>query len=108
MPLSAPVDRGIFATCFVPLKSGIDARSLFADAYGDSALVRLREDTPQLRHVRGTAFCDLTVTQQGDTAVVLVAIDNLGKGAASQALQAMNLSFSFPSEAGLKGPPCLP
>ena len=105
VPISAPVDRGIFATCFIPLKGEVDVDALYAKAYDDRPLVRLRETTPELRYVRGTAFCDLTVVQEGDTAVVLSAIDNLGRGAAAQGVQAMNQMFGLNETAGLSMAP---
>ncbi len=108
VPASAPLDRGIFATCFVPLRPGVNARAVVADAYRGKPLVRWREGSPELRHVRGTAFADLAVHQQGDTAIVLVAIDNLGKGAAAQAVQALNIALGHPEAAGLAFPGSLP
>lgn len=107
VPLSAPVDRGIFATCFVPVRD-VDPIAVFGDAYADTPLVRLRTDTPHLRHVRGTAACDLAVHADGEMAVVLSAIDNLGKGAAAQAVQCLNLSRGWPADRGLRPIPLTP
>jgi len=107
-PHSAPMDRGIFATVFIPTDERTDAAGLLRAAYADRPLIRLREDTPELRHVRGTAFADLSVHQRGGMSVVLVAIDNLGKGAASQAIQALNLSFGLPAHRGLWRAACTP
>lgn len=101
VPWSAPVDRGIFATSFIPLTAGVDAADLVQRAYSDRRFIRLRNGTPELRHVRGTAFCDVSVHQDSDTAVVLAAIDNLGRGAAAQAVQALNLALGFPEDAGI-------
>lgn len=108
VPISAPIDRGIFATCFAPVDDGLDVEALFRDAYAGHRLVRLRQGSPELRHVRGTAFTDISVSRQGDQAVVLVAIDNLGKGAAAQAVQCLNLSLGLPVETGLWRAPCTP
>lgn len=108
VPQSLPLDRGIFATCFVPVDPTLDARALVQAAYDGAPLVRLRKDTPEVRLVRGTAFADLSVHQDGDCAVVLCAIDNLGKGAAAQAVQCMNLGFGWPVETGLMSAGCTP
>jgi N-acetyl-gamma-glutamyl-phosphate reductase len=109
VPLSAPVDRGIFATCFIPCAAGIDARALVADAYAGHRLVRLREGSPELRLVRGTGFCDLAVHRQGDTVVVLSAIDNLGRGAAAQAIQALEVAMAIPGPSPIAlTPPVVP
>ncbi|MEC8379752.1 MAG: N-acetyl-gamma-glutamyl-phosphate reductase [Myxococcota bacterium] len=104
IPMSAPIDRGIFATIFVDVCSGFDVRAHFEDAYSESALVRIREASPELRMLRGTAFADISVHQDGETAAILVAIDNLGKGAAAQAIQALNISLGLPEAEGLLVP----
>lgn len=108
VPSSAPLDRGIFATCFATVDASLDVAALYADAYSDRRLIRIRAESPEVRWVRGTAFCDLAIHQQGECAVILSAIDNLGKGAASQAVQCLNLAFGLPGETGLMGAPCTP
>lgn len=102
VPHSAPVDRGIFATCFVPVDPGVDARAMVTEAYAGHPLVRIRPESPEIRHTRGTGFVDLSVHQQGGMAVVLSAIDNLGKGAAAQAVQCANLALGLPVDTGLR------
>lgn len=108
VPTSAPLDRGIFASCFVPVAPGIDPVAIVRDTYAGRPLVRLRAGSPELRHVRGTAFADLSVTASDGMAVVLVAIDNLGRGAAAQAVQCANLAFGLPEQTGLMNPACTP
>ncbi|MEM6930618.1 MAG: Asd/ArgC dimerization domain-containing protein, partial [Myxococcota bacterium] len=108
VPLSAPVDRGILATAFVPVDDDLDPITVVREAYADAPLVRLREASPHLRHVRGTAFADLWVGQQHGHAVVISAIDNLGKGAATQAVQCLNRMAGLPVDTGLRRSPSLP
>jgi N-acetyl-gamma-glutamylphosphate reductase len=106
VPISAPIDRGILATAFVACRD--DAAAIVAGAYAGAPLVRVRQDPPEVRHVRGTAFADVSVTQRDGTAVVLSAIDNLGKGAASQAVSCLNLVHGLPVDRGLRRIPCTP
>jgi N-acetyl-gamma-glutamyl-phosphate reductase len=101
VPQSGPYDRGIFATCFVPLREKVDVAALYRDAYGPAPLVRLRSSSPELRFVRGTGFCDLSVHAVDDHAVVLCAIDNLGRGAAFQGVQALNTAMGWSPQAGI-------
>jgi len=109
VPLSAPLDRGILATSFLRLRDPeVDAFELLQEAYEEHPFVRVREDPPQVRHVRGTALCDLSVHRDGDVVVVLSALDNLGKGAACQAVQCMNLAIGIHPNTGLHVMPCLP
>ncbi len=101
VPLSAPVDRGIFATIFVELSKDFDLASCFSQYYTDKPFIRIRNESPELRFVRGSAFADITTHQKDNLGVILIAIDNLGKGASSQALQATNLSYGFPETTGI-------
>lgn len=107
VPESGPLARGIFSALFVPLTRALstdDVRAVFAEEYGDDPFVRLRGDTPQVAHVRGTNFCDVAVKSDGEECVVLTAIDNLGKGMATQAVQNLNLLFGLEETAGLRRP----
>ena len=63
--------------------------------------MRLVADSPRVGAVAGSAFCDLSVAARGGSGVVLAAIDNLGKGMASQAVQSMNLALGLPETLGL-------
>jgi N-acetyl-gamma-glutamyl-phosphate reductase common form len=102
---SAPLVRGIFTTAVVPLKESLDAaalRGVFQKMYGSEFFIRLVEGSPDVGAVRGTNFADVGVAAGDNAARVFVAIDNLVKGAAGQAIQAMNIMFGLPETAGLK------
>lgn len=108
IPQSGPFARGIFTTLFVGTTEALTqeaATALFTEAYAGSPLVRVRETTPQLGHVRNTAFADVSVhATGGDEVVVLTAIDNLAKGMATQALQNLNLMLGLSESEGLMRP----
>ncbi len=95
--------RGILATITVKLAKDVDAQQLnqaYQQAYENSAIVRLRHSWPKIDDVVGTPYCDLCWKFDSQTgyAVITSAIDNLLKGAASQAVQCANLRFGFDSE----------
>ena len=105
VPQSAPMVRGIFATLIFPLPCDLDAKALRArteQAFQDCPFVRIVEDSPKVTAVNGSNFADISVTAKSGSGVVLVALDNLGKGMASQAVQNMNLALALPETAGLK------
>jgi N-acetyl-gamma-glutamyl-phosphate reductase len=107
VPESGPFSRGIFTSVFVDLPREMttaEVRGVFAEEYGDDPFVRMRTDTPQVAHVRNTNFCDVAVKTSGRTAIVLTAIDNLGKGMVTQAIQNLNLMFGLEETAGLRRP----
>jgi N-acetyl-gamma-glutamyl-phosphate reductase len=101
MTHSLPVSRGIFASCYVELKSDVDLESVYREFYRDSPFIRIVNGSPDINWVKNTNFCDISVHQNGRSAVVFSAIDNLVKGAAGQAVQNMNLMFGLPETTGL-------
>lgn len=106
VPHLVPMDRGILATCYVPLAAEAttdELKKLFAEFYAGERFVRVRTDDaiPTTKHVYDTNFCDIAVRGIGRTAVVVACIDNLVKGAAGQAVQNMNILFNLDEAAGL-------
>jgi N-acetyl-gamma-glutamyl-phosphate reductase len=104
VPHLLPVRRGLLATCYV--QTGADARALLGDAYAGSPVVRLLPDgvAPEIARVQGTDTAELAVfsdTATGTT-IVVCALDNLGKGAAGQAVQNANLALGLEPTAGLR------
>jgi N-acetyl-gamma-glutamyl-phosphate reductase len=75
---------------------------VFREFAAAEAFVRYDESPPSTKSVTGTNVAAINCTVQGDTVVVTVAIDNLVKGAAGQAVQAMNVRFGQPEAAGLR------
>ena len=108
VPIGAPVDRGIFATSFIPVNDDVDVNAVVHDAYDHQPFIRFRPETPHLRWVRHTPYADMSVHQTPGLATVICAIDNLGKGAAAQAVQALNLAFELEPRAGLAVVPITP
>ena len=98
--------RGILATITVKLNEGVSSNEVadaFSDAYASAPLIRLRNSFPKLDDVVNTPFADLhwKVDEASGYAVITAAIDNIMKGAASQAIQCANLIFDHPVETGL-------
>ncbi|BCJ35574.1 N-acetyl-gamma-glutamyl-phosphate reductase [Actinocatenispora thailandica] len=107
-PLLAPMPRGILATVTArPTGAGsaTAVRQVLADAYADEPFVTLLPDGawPHTAATFGSNGCQLQVTVDGDAGriVAVSAIDNLGKGAAGQAVQCANLMLGLPETAGL-------
>lgn len=107
-PVLAPLPRGILATCTARLRDGAgadDLRNALAAAYDPEPLVHLLAEGrwPHTAATQGSASAQLQLTTDPDTgrAVVVVALDNLGKGAAAQAVQCANLMLGLPETAGL-------
>ncbi len=96
--------RGILATIYVQLADGVTAEQVdaaYASAYDGKPIVRLSAQWPSIASVAGTPFCDLHWQVEGDQLIVASAIDNLLKGASSQAMQCININYGFEQTAGL-------
>jgi N-acetyl-gamma-glutamyl-phosphate reductase len=104
VPHLLPVRRGLLATCYVQTQD--DPRALLDQAYADSPVVRVLPDgvTPELARVQGTDGAEIGVFDDDatGTAIVICALDNLGKGAAGQAVQNANLALGLDETAGLR------
>jgi len=107
-PHLLPITRGILSTVYLRLNAPRTLEqvvSLFRQSYGPSPLVRVYErgSLPEIQAVANTQFADLGFVLDEATRrlIVVSALDNLGKGAAGQAVQNMNLMFGFPQELGL-------
>jgi N-acetyl-gamma-glutamyl-phosphate reductase len=105
VPQSAPMVRGIFATAQFPLAAGIELGALrahFEDFYRDRFFVRMVDGSPRVAATTGSAFADIGVAARNGHGAVMVALDNLGKGMATQAVQNLNLALGLPEWTGLK------
>lgn len=113
VPVSAPLSRGIFATCFahVPESASPDRiRALYADAYAKEPFVRVpAKRLPEVAAVSGTNYAEIGVQVGGDSAeagkrvvACFSATDNLIKGGAGQAIQSMNIMLGVDEKTSLE------
>ncbi|HEX3770828.1 MAG TPA: N-acetyl-gamma-glutamyl-phosphate reductase [Polyangiaceae bacterium] len=104
VPVSAPLVRGIFATCFAHVDAGVDPASiaaLYRDRYAAERFVRVpARRLPEVVAVKGTNVAEVGVVpgdvENGQRLVTcFAALDNLIKGGAGQAIQSMNLMLGL-------------
>jgi N-acetyl-gamma-glutamyl-phosphate reductase len=101
---SLPTVRGIFASIYFTTRVAMTADEIggvLRDFYGNEFFIRLVKGSPDINWVKNTNFVDIGWATRGDTVVVFVALDNLVKGAAGQAIQNMNLMFGIEERTGL-------
>lgn len=107
---SLDVARGIMVTAYTELRPGVsalDVKRAYAKAYVGKPFVRVRpapkvpQDFPMLKAVVGSNVAEVAIAVRDGQCVAVAALDNLIKGAAGQAVQAMNLIFGFDETAGL-------
>ena len=100
-PHLAPYKRGLLTTVTLNIKAGVSKAQIdqaFVDAYQEQPLVRIKSSWPQIDDVAHTPFADIywQFDEQKQVLVVSTAIDNLLKGAASQAVQCLNAKLNLP------------
>jgi N-acetyl-gamma-glutamyl-phosphate reductase len=106
VPHLVPLDQGELVSCYVTARGDAgdtDLDALYADAYADEPFVELADTPPGVRDVRETNICRISVHTDPRTGRVIAfgALDNLWKGAASQAVQNLNLMFGLPEDEGI-------
>jgi N-acetyl-gamma-glutamyl-phosphate reductase len=111
-PHLLPLNRGILATCYAEVEGGAEAKALHAlytEFYASAPFTQVLPlgQMPTLRNVRGTNLCQLglAVDSRNGRLIVVSATDNLGKGAAFQAVHNMNLMSGFEETEGLSFSP---
>jgi N-acetyl-gamma-glutamyl-phosphate reductase len=102
VPHVVPLKRGLVCTCYASATE--DPRPLLAAAYAGSHVVAVTDAVPDVARVQSTDAAEVAAFQDEATGrwIVICAIDNLGKGAAGQAVQNANLALGLDETAGLR------
>jgi N-acetyl-gamma-glutamyl-phosphate reductase len=116
VPHLAPMTRGILVTAYArlakPAPSAASAAAVLREAYAGEPFVRALPDgaLPQTKATLGSNFCDVAVRvdPRTQTLIAMAALDNLGKGAAGQAVQNLNVMCGFAEDTGLRTPGLYP
>ena len=108
-PHLLPIPRGILSTIYVRLAepgTPTSLQAVFDDFYANRPMVRVRRSPalPQIQHIVRTSFCDIgfQLGPDGKRLVLISCLDNLLKGAASQAVQNFNIMQGWPEHEGLR------
>jgi len=112
-PHLIPMDRGILSTCYGNLKKEISLNyiyDLYKEFYKNDPFIRIIDELPETRWVKGSNYCDIAIRidKRTNKIIALAAIDNLMKGAASQAVQNMNIIYGLNEKTGLEIVPMFP
>ena len=101
VPHLLPVTRGMLSSIYLQVEGDFDPLSVLETFYADEPYVRVRHEPVTMKQVAGTNFCDLYAKRRGDMLFVSSAIDNLLRGASSQAVVNANLMMGLPEHAGI-------
>ncbi|HKU66707.1 MAG TPA: N-acetyl-gamma-glutamyl-phosphate reductase [Candidatus Baltobacteraceae bacterium] len=105
-PQVVPVSRGMLVNAYATLAQPVTEEAVhaaFLSAYGGNPFVRLMRSgmVPSMRAVRGTNDAEVHVSVHGCVVRAICAIDNLGRGAAAQAVVNLNIMHGYPLEEGI-------
>ncbi|PAF47705.1 N-acetyl-gamma-glutamyl-phosphate reductase [Helicobacter sp. 12S02232-10] len=102
VPHLVPLNQGMLVSVFGRLKKEINPIEILYKRYQKEDFIRIRSQSVEIKNVRGTNFCDIFATNRGKDIYINAAIDNLLRGASSQAVVNANLMC------GLKEDLCIP
>lgn len=101
VPHLLPVTRGMLVSVYATLKDEIDVEKILEEKYQNNEFVRLRKTPVDLKSTAGTNFCDIFVARNGKALFINASIDNLLRGASSQAVVNANIMCGFEESEGI-------
>ena len=101
VPHLIPATRGELVSVYATLKDDIDPLEVLKKHYANDPFIRIRENPVDIKSTAGTHFCDIYAAKNGNALFVSSAIDNLLRGASSQALAAANLMCGYDEGMGI-------
>lgn len=101
VPHLLPITRGMLVSAYMQIDTTFNAYDILCDFYKDEKFVRVRDENVSVKQTVGTNFCDIYAVQKDNILFVSSSIDNLLRGASSQALVNANLMFGFDEDLGI-------
>ncbi|MFK2822960.1 N-acetyl-gamma-glutamyl-phosphate reductase [Arcobacter sp. YIC-80] len=101
VPHLIPVTRGMLVSVYATLKEEVDVKEILNQAYKNSEFVRVRNNPVDLKSTAGTNFCDIFVESNKRALFINSSIDNLLRGASSQAVVNANIMCGFEEGEGI-------
>lgn len=101
VPQLIPVTRGMLVSVYATLKDEVNVEDILEEAYKDSEFVRIRKNAVDIKSVAGTNFCDVFVARNKKALFINTSIDNLLRGASSQAVVNANIMCGFEENEGI-------
>lgn len=101
VPHLIPLTRGMLSSIYIQVSNDFDAYEVLEEYYKDELHVRVSKNPVDMKNVAGTNFCDIYVKQKGNMLFISSAIDNLMRGASSQAVVNANLMMGLAENLGI-------
>jgi N-acetyl-gamma-glutamyl-phosphate reductase len=101
VPHLIPVTRGMLVSIYCTLSEDIDAKEILKQYYKDEEFIRVKDTPVDIKSTAGTNFCDIFVEQNGTAIFISSSIDNLLRGASTQAVVNANLMCGLDQNIGI-------
>ena len=101
VPHLVPITRGMLSSIYIQVDSDFDAEQLLQEYYKNEKNIRISKNPVDMKNVAGTNFCDIYVKQKNNMLFISSAIDNLMRGASSQAVVNANLMMGLDENSGI-------
>ena len=101
VPQLLPITRGMQISIYAKLKKDINPLEILKEFYEKEEFIRIKNSPVRIKDVAGTHFCDIFAMKNGNMLFINSAIDNLLRGASSQAVANANLLFDLPEDLAL-------
>ena len=101
VPQLLPITRGMQISIYAKLKKDINPLEILKEKYKNEEFIRIKENPVKIKDVAGTHFCDIFAMKNGNMLFINSAIDNLLRGASSQAVANANILFDLPENTAL-------
>ena len=101
VPHLVPVTRGMLSSIYIQVDGEFDEVEVLKEFYKNEKNVRVSEIPVDMKNVAGTNFCDVYAKRKGNTLFISSSIDNLMRGASSQAVANANLMMGLEENAGI-------
>ena len=100
VPHLVPTTRGMLSSIYIQVSDKFDIYKTLNEYYKDDKHIRIKENPVDMKNVAGTNYCDIYAKRKGNLLFISSAIDNLMRGASSQAVVNANLMMSVDEYAG--------
>jgi len=101
VPHLVPLTRGMISSIYIQVDTEFDAQKVLEEFYANEKNVRICKNPVDMKNVAGTNFCDIYVKRKGRLLFISSAIDNLMRGASSQAVVNANLMMGIDENSGI-------
>ncbi len=101
VPHLLPITRGMLSSVYIQVEGDFEPFEVLKAYYADEPMVRVRQEPCDMKSVAGTNFCDVYAKRKGNVLFISSAIDNLLRGASSQAVANANLMTGLEETVGL-------